>query len=218
MKLKFIVLLGFLVSFTFTGCSASYEDKLPESNVSSTSEVSKVELPSILELQQELNKERVEQEVLPEIEQSFDSQIEESIANLFKLRPIDKVDPTWKSKIIGKPQKTGTPGHVSTSMRVAVLCAQMPEVRLVFLDQWLKTITRGKVAKEVERRRPDVAVELKTGEIWQFEVRSKTDSTRELRARMIQNKEGMPLEMQGGERVILIRNYKYGNKTPRRRE
>jgi adhesin HecA-like repeat protein len=142
-------------------------------------------------------------------EKSFDNHIQDAVTSMFELAPATQVDPGWKAKIFGKGQKTKTPGHAKMSTRIAILCAQHPEVEAVYLDKWLKTSTGGKVAKGLERKRPDVVVRLKNGETWQFEVRSKTDRTRVLKGRMIMNRDGLPVEMQGDTKVIDIRGLDY---------
>jgi hypothetical protein len=59
----------------------------------------------------------------------------------------------WKSKIHGKPQKTGTPGHDWQSMKEAVKATKDPGVAKVYMDKSLSKVTGGKVTS---RMRPDV--------------------------------------------------------------
>ncbi|MDR2723703.1 MAG: hypothetical protein LBB25_00655 [Holosporaceae bacterium] len=100
----------------------------------------------------------------------------------------------WKSKIHGKPQKTGTEGHDWQSMREAVKATKDPNVVRVHMDQTLSKVTEGQVTS---RMRPDVSVVRKDGKINMVEVQSKSQRPKQLQTKIEKMQDMLPSEIRG---------------------
>lgn len=112
----------------------------------------------------------------------------------------------WKTKIVGKAQKTGTPGHAQTSYREAIKAAKDEDVEKVFLNRGLKKASGHPIARP--NTRPDITVVDKGGKVHQIEVPSKTDRPELLDARMRGAAARLPKEMQGGTIRVDIKKAK----------
>ncbi|MFN9001755.1 MAG: hypothetical protein ACK5VW_06830, partial [Holosporales bacterium] len=109
----------------------------------------------------------------------------------------------WKGKIVGKAQKTGTPGHQSTSYREAIGAAKRENVDAVLLNRGAnRLLPEGQKIRA--NTRADVTVRTKDGKLHQTEVPSKTDNPRELKTRMETTKDKLPESMQGRTDVRFI--------------
>jgi len=93
------------------------------------------------------------------------------------------IDKSWKKKIYGTAQKTGTPGHAFRAYRIAIQKAKDPNVKEVHLDHGYNRAL-GLPPKTVQpNRRPDVTAVHKDGTVERFEVKSKTDVEEKLKRR-----------------------------------
>ncbi len=111
-------------------------------------------------------------------------------------------DPNWPSKIWGKAQKTGTPGHATACYRLAIALAKDPNVDKVVLNRGYNLVGGVKINPN---RRPDVLIQYKDGRLKAFEIPSKTDHEKFLLKR---NKEAMdllPEHMRGGIDIVDIK-------------
>jgi hypothetical protein len=94
-----------------------------------------------------------------------------------------KVDKSWKSKVDGKAQKTGTPGHQFRTYREAIKEAKNPDVVSVHLDHGYNRaldLDPGTISPNL---RPDVTSLYNDGRVKRVEVQSKTDVPAILRSR-----------------------------------
>jgi hypothetical protein len=105
----------------------------------------------------------------------------------------------WKAKVVGRAQKTGTPGHATRSYREAIAEAKLEDTEKVFLNRGYKKAT-GEPVKP--NRRPDVTVVKKDGTVNAVEVKSKTDKKTDLESRNIQAMGSIAAEKRGKIRVI----------------
>jgi len=113
-------------------------------------------------------------------------------------------DAAWKSKISGKAQKTGTPGHQMRSYREAIKAAKDPNVEEVHLDHGYNRVAGTKAAgnpRVSPNRRPDVSIVNKNGQIDAIEVPSRTDVPADLIQRNQTAMKQLPANQQG--QVIL---------------
>jgi transposase len=102
----------------------------------------------------------------------------------------------YKSKIIGRGQKTGTDGHSSASTRAAIKAAKRGDVEVVTLDRGVnRLLPEGSKVKP--NTRPDTAYRTTDRKIHQLETPSKTDDPQKLMQRMEGTKESFPQEMRG---------------------
>jgi hypothetical protein len=100
----------------------------------------------------------------------------------------------WKQKIIGKAQKTGTPGHAKESYKAAIREAKDPQMEKIYLNRGIRRVTKDASVEATftRNRRPDVTAVKKDGKIQQVEVQSKTDDAADLTARMQQVQARLP--------------------------
>jgi len=92
-------------------------------------------------------------------------------------------DKSWKLKIEGTAQKTGTPGHQFRTYREAIAEAKNPDVVSVHLDQGYNRAL-GLDPKTIQpNRRPDVLSIYEDTTIKRIEVQSITDVPAVLRSR-----------------------------------
>ena len=133
----------------------------------------------------------------------FPSPTEKEIADL------QTTDPNWKSKIKGKPQETGTPGHAELMSSLAEKYAKMQTVKFVYLDRQYRTITVLANNKLTQQRRADIVVEQKSGRLDVIEVRSKSDDPKELHQRNLEVMKELPKDKQGSIIVKNIEGYPY---------
>ena len=78
----------------------------------------------------------------------------------------------YRAKIIGKAQKTGTPGHAERTYREAIRAAKRDDVEKVYLNRGYNKATGEKIKSN---RRPDVIVVSKNKKVDAIEVPSRTD-------------------------------------------
>jgi hypothetical protein len=93
------------------------------------------------------------------------------------------VDKSWKSKISGTAQKTGTDGHRFRVYREAIAEAKKPNVQAVHLDHGYNRGLGLKPKTITPNRRPDVLSVYKDKTVARIEVQSKTDIPSVLRSR-----------------------------------
>ncbi|MDP3371281.1 MAG: hemagglutinin repeat-containing protein, partial [Candidatus Paracaedibacteraceae bacterium] len=108
----------------------------------------------------------------------------------------------WKGKVVGKAQKTGTPGHAGQSYKEAIKEAKKPDVEKVFLNRGLKKSSGHPIQKP--NNRPDVTIRTKDGKIHQTEVPSKTDKDYLLEKRMDDATSRLPKQMRGDNKLAHI--------------
>ena len=106
-----------------------------------------------------------------------------------------KLDVNWKSKIEGKAQKTGTPGHQFASYRVAIKEAKKPSVKRVTLDLGYNRALKLKPKTITPNRRPDVTSIDENKVVKRIEIQSKTDNVKKLKDR--NNQLNKQIENQG---------------------
>jgi RHS repeat-associated protein len=95
----------------------------------------------------------------------------------------NSVDNSWKFKIHGGAQKTGTPGHQFRTYREAIAEAKNPDVIAVYLDYGYNRAL-GLDPKTISpNRRPDVLSIYNDGTVKRIEVQSITDVPAILRSR-----------------------------------
>jgi len=99
--------------------------------------------------------------------------------------PKEVVDKSWKLKIHGRAQATGTPRHRFRSYREAITEAKKPNVRSVHLDHGYNRGLELDPKTIQPNRRPDVLSVYDDGTVARIEVMSKTDVRRDL---MLRNK------------------------------
>lgn len=128
------------------------------------------------------------------------------LATKEEIEAIEGEDPKWESKIKGKGQRTGTPGHAREMDIIANRYAKMKEVKFVYLDRSYRQITNN---KGVSRREPDVAVEYQSGRIDVIEVRSKTDDPTDLRERNLEALKTLPESKRGSVSIHEIPDFDY---------
>ena len=101
-------------------------------------------------------------------------------AGLGAVKPTSCVDKSWKLKIDGTAQKTGTPGHQFRTYREAIAEAKKPEVVAVHLDHGYNRAL-GLDPKTVSpNRRPDVVSVYQDGRVGRIEVQSKSEDILDL--------------------------------------
>jgi hypothetical protein len=108
----------------------------------------------------------------------------------------------WKGKVVGKAQKTGTPGHAGQSYKEAIKEAKKPDVEKVFLNRGIKKASDHPIGKP--NTRPDVTIKTKDGKIHQREVPSKTDKDYLLEKRMDDATSRLPKQMRGDNKLAHI--------------
>ena len=108
----------------------------------------------------------------------------------------------WKTKIIGRAQKTQTEGHDVASYRKAIKAAKKAETEAALLNRGVKRATGEPISPNT---RPDVAVVKKDGKVYQVEVPSKSDQRRVLQKRMNDATKKFSLEKQGENKIIEIK-------------
>jgi hypothetical protein len=111
----------------------------------------------------------------------------------------------WRQKIIGKAQKTGTPGHDIRSYREAIMAAKRDDVGMVFLNRGYNLATGLRIKSN---RRPDVLIQTRDGKIHPIEVPSRTDDWDNLEERNKEALDKLPLHMQGKYKLKKIRKGK----------
>ncbi|MBL7955923.1 MAG: hypothetical protein JNJ91_12860 [Flavobacteriales bacterium] len=121
--------------------------------------------------------------------------IKDFISDAGKIKP--KADRSWKEKINGKAQSTGTEGHQVASYRIAIEMAKRPDVAAVYLDRGYNSIADLPPGSISPNRRPDVAVKYTNGKIDAFEVMSNSDDYTELVRRNQIAMKSLPSEMRG---------------------
>jgi hypothetical protein len=92
-------------------------------------------------------------------------------------------DRSWKAKVSGKAQKTGTPGHQFRTYREAIKEAKNPEVVRVHLDHGYNQALGVPPKTISHNRRPDVTSVYSDGRVKRIEVQSKSDDPAFLQAR-----------------------------------
>ncbi|MBI9019618.1 MAG: Hint domain-containing protein [Phycisphaerae bacterium] len=93
------------------------------------------------------------------------------------------INKSWKAKIVGTGQKTGTPGHQFRTFREAIAEAKKTDVMRVHLDHGYNR-SLGLPPKSISpNRRPDVVSIYADGRVKRFEVVSKSDRPAELMQR-----------------------------------
>ena len=97
--------------------------------------------------------------------------------------PANVVDKSWKLKIQGTAQKTGTPGHQFRTYREAIAEAKNPNVRSVHLDHGYNRGLDLDPKTIQPNRRPDVLSVYDNNSVLRVEVQSKTDVPAVLRSR-----------------------------------
>ena len=108
----------------------------------------------------------------------------------------------WKSKIEGKAQKTGTPGHQFKSYREAIKAAKDPNVAKVYLDRGYNKAANLNPGTIKPNRRPDVTIIRKDGRVDVIEVKSKSDQVRNLIERNNHAMKKLPESRQGNIKVV----------------
>ncbi len=93
------------------------------------------------------------------------------------------VDKTWKLKIHGKAQKTGTPGHEFRTYREAIKTAKDPDAISVHLNSGYNRALGLKPKTISPNRRPDVLTLYRNFSVRRVEVQSRTDIPAVLRSR-----------------------------------
>ena len=94
-----------------------------------------------------------------------------------------EIDKSWKLKIDGKAQKTGTPGHQFRTYREAIAEAKKPDVQSVHLDHGYNRGLDLDPKTIKSNRRPDVLSLYEDKSVVRIEVQSKTDIPSVLRSR-----------------------------------
>lgn len=92
----------------------------------------------------------------------------------------------WKEKVVGKAQKTGTPGHALESAKQAIREAKDPVIGKVYLNNgYHKALKEHGVTTKLESNRiPDVLAVSKDGKkMRSTEIQSKSDDARKLEGR-----------------------------------
>lgn len=97
--------------------------------------------------------------------------------------PSNVVDKSWKLKIEGTAQKTGTPGHQFRTYREAIAEAKNPDVRSVHLDHGYNRGLDLDPKTIQPNRRPDVLSVYNDNSVLRIEVQSRTDIPAVLRSR-----------------------------------
>ncbi|MDC0935020.1 polymorphic toxin-type HINT domain-containing protein [Pirellulales bacterium] len=97
--------------------------------------------------------------------------------------PIRGVDKSYKLKIHGTAQKTGTPGHQFRMYREAITEAKNPNVTSVHLDHGYNRALGFEPKTISPNRRPDVTSIYENNSVLRVEVQSKTDLPAVLRSR-----------------------------------
>jgi hypothetical protein len=95
----------------------------------------------------------------------------------------NSVDKSWKLKIHGSAQKTGTPGHQFRTYREAIAEAKNPDVSAVHLDHGYNRALGLEPGTISPNRRPDVTSLYNDGTVKRIEVQSRTDVPAVLRSR-----------------------------------
>jgi hypothetical protein len=111
----------------------------------------------------------------------------------------------WKEKIVGRAQKTGTPGHSVRSYREAIKASKKDDVEKVFLDRGYNRATGQKIKSN---RRPDVIIKTKDGKVHPREVPSKSDRVDILEKRNDEALKKLPKQMRGRYEQIDITKVK----------
>lgn len=93
------------------------------------------------------------------------------------------LDKSWKQKIEGRAQKTGTPGHQFRTYREAIAEAKNPDVVSVHLDHGYNRGLDLEPKTIHPNRRPDVLSIYNDNTVKRIEVQSKTDVPAVLRSR-----------------------------------
>lgn len=131
-----------------------------------------------------------------------------------ELKEISEIDPTWESKIEGKPQTsvTGTKGHDTTMYNIAVKWAKKKDVSKVYIDRayyLILGLPRPKGKDQPAQRQPDVVVKFKDGKIKAIEVRSNWDKTKDLQERNEEFMSTLDPKKHGGVDIEDIPGHKY---------
>ena len=96
---------------------------------------------------------------------------------------INSIDKSWKLKIEGTAQQTGTPGHQFRTYREAIAEAKRPNVQSVHLDHGYNRGLDLEPTTIRPNRRPDVLSLYDDGSVARIEVQSRTDIPSVLRSR-----------------------------------
>ncbi|MEN8237135.1 MAG: hypothetical protein ABFQ95_06305, partial [Pseudomonadota bacterium] len=112
----------------------------------------------------------------------------------------------WKMKIVGRGQRTKTPGHALESYKIAIREAKKPQTQTVLLD---KGVNRALPENIRPNRRPDVLVVQKNQKINQHEVQSISDRPNDLMARMDDTRSRFPKDLRGENKLHKIPGVEY---------
>ncbi|MEM7391661.1 MAG: RHS repeat-associated core domain-containing protein, partial [Verrucomicrobiota bacterium] len=108
----------------------------------------------------------------------------DAVKGVDKANDVRKViDKSWKDKIHGTAQKTGTPGHQFRMYREAITEAKKPNVKSVHLDHGYNRALDLDPKTISPNRRPDVVSVYDDNTVRRVEVQSKTDRPSVLRSR-----------------------------------
>jgi hypothetical protein len=102
------------------------------------------------------------------------------VESTFSVKVVDK---SWKLKIEGTAQKTGTPGHQFRTYREAIAEAKNPDVLSVHLDHGYNRGLDLDPKTIQPNRRPDVLSVYNDNSVLRVEVQSRTDIPAVLRSR-----------------------------------
>jgi len=141
--------------------------------------------------------------------------VDTSILESLNIRPGQE----WKSKIQGRAQGTGTPGHGLEALKAAIQGAKDPSSGAVYLDNGYHKALRklGVDVKLQSNRRPDVLIVSKDGKSMQaIEIQSKSDREKILKQRNIHVGEQLVSEgIDVKVKVQKIPSWDYINKRPK---
>jgi hypothetical protein len=118
-----------------------------------------------------------------------------------KVRAGKPIDKSWKGKIAGRAQKTGTAGNAFRSYREAIRMAKSGEYDRIWLNRAYSTTTG---TRTTPRRLPDVIGRRVTGQFDAFEVPSKTNDWDELLRRNQEALDQLPDTHRGQVRLTPI--------------
>ena len=107
----------------------------------------------------------------------------------------------YKERIVGRAQRTGTPGHATRSTREAIAAAKRKDVVEVYMDRGYKRATGEHLNPN---RRPDVLIKKKDGTMHVVEVRSRSDDPKKLLKRNEEALAQLPKAKQGKIRIVEI--------------